>query len=150
MSYRLKMARIESIHSLYQQGWSQRRIAQELRVNRETVARYLKDRLDPSKPANAPLGSLSEGDQAKPANAPLGSLSEGDVVKTRRCTPRLGQGIEPTTWEDRFPGLTSQTSRVAAILGELSSRPRLNSASRPSGSTRTSPLSTDSKVAISV
>jgi len=81
MSYRLKMARIDSIHALYQQGWSQRRIARELDLNRETVARYLKGDPEASKPATAPIGSQSEGDPSKPATAPIGSQSEGDPSK---------------------------------------------------------------------
>jgi transposase len=57
MANRLKMALIETIQSLSQRGWSQRRIALELNVNRETVAKHLRERPDPSKPATAPLGS---------------------------------------------------------------------------------------------
>jgi transposase len=81
MSYRLKMALIDSIHSLYQQGWSQRRIARELDLNRETVARYLKGDPESSKPANAPIGSPSEGELSKPASAPIGSLTESGDSK---------------------------------------------------------------------
>src|SRR5438552_2590557 len=81
MANRLKMALIDSIHSLYQLGWSQRRIAHELGLNRETVARHLGDLLVPPKPANAPIGSLSDGGPSKPANAPIGSLSDGDPSK---------------------------------------------------------------------
>jgi len=92
MSYRLKMARIESIHSLYQQGWSQRRIAHELDLNRETVARYLKGDPETSKPATAPIGSQSQGDQSKPATAPIGSLTEGDNSKP--ATAPIGSGKE--------------------------------------------------------
>jgi transposase len=73
MANRLKMALIDSIHSLYQLGWSQRRIAHELRVNRETVAKHLGGRHVPSKPATAPIGSLSDGASSKPATAPIGS-----------------------------------------------------------------------------
>ena len=42
MSNLLKVAMIDIILSLHRQGWSQRRIASELEINRETVARYLK------------------------------------------------------------------------------------------------------------
>jgi hypothetical protein len=37
---RLKMATIEAIRGLLKRGWSQRRIARELGIDRETVARY--------------------------------------------------------------------------------------------------------------
>ena len=61
MANLLKMAVSETIRTLHRRGWSQRRIADELGINRETVARHLR-RADPtSKPANAPPGS-EEGD----------------------------------------------------------------------------------------
>jgi hypothetical protein len=72
MANRLKMALAQSIHTLYQQGWSQRRIARELGINRETVARHLKDLQPAPKPANAPLGWGEDQVGSKPANAPLG------------------------------------------------------------------------------
>ena len=56
MANRLKMALIETIQSLHQRGWSQRRVARELKVDREAVAKHLRDGHQPSKPANAPLG----------------------------------------------------------------------------------------------
>jgi hypothetical protein len=49
------MSTCEAIKSLALKGWSGRRIARELAVNRETVARYLGS----SKPAIPPLGSRS-------------------------------------------------------------------------------------------
>ena len=41
MGNRLKMARVQSILSLHAQGWSRRRIARELGIDRETVSRYV-------------------------------------------------------------------------------------------------------------
>jgi transposase len=99
MSYRLKMARIDSIHSLYQQGWSQRRIARELDLNRETVARYLKGDPEASKPATAPIGSQSEGDPSKPATAPIGSDKESNPPPGKTDSPisppNRASGCEP-------------------------------------------------------
>ena len=54
MSNRLKVAMIDVILSLHRKGWSQRRIATELDINRETVARYLKRAIAAAKPAIAP------------------------------------------------------------------------------------------------
>src|SRR3569832_1044487 len=51
------MALIESILSLHAQHWSQRRIARELQIDRETVRKYLTERISGSKPAIAPTGS---------------------------------------------------------------------------------------------
>jgi transposase len=69
----LKVAMIETILSLHQRGWSQRRIARELGIDRETVARHLRQPLPAPKPANAPIGSEDDDRDSKPANAPIGS-----------------------------------------------------------------------------
>jgi transposase len=73
MSYLLKVAVIDIILSLHRRGWSQRRIASELDINRETVARYIKQARAAPKPANAPSGSSTPEAAPKPANAPPGS-----------------------------------------------------------------------------
>lgn len=57
MANQLKMAEIHSILRLRTRGWSFRRIARELGVHRETVARYVQLAAAPAKPANAPIGS---------------------------------------------------------------------------------------------
>lgn len=69
MANQLKMAEIQSILTLRTRGWSFRRIARELGVHRETVARYVQLAAAPAKPANAPIGSAVP----EPANAPIGS-----------------------------------------------------------------------------
>ena len=66
MSNRLKMADISAIQTLLQRGWSQRRIARELGVNRETVARYAMV-LDPN-PAISTAGSCAD----KPPDLTIG------------------------------------------------------------------------------
>jgi transposase len=81
MSNLLKVAMIELIRSLHCQGLSQRQIASELGINRETVARYLRQAADASKPAIAPPGSDADGDASKPAIAPPGSDADGDASK---------------------------------------------------------------------
>ena len=58
------MADIQAILKLHEQGWRQRRIARELDVDRETVAKYIRASGCAPKPANAPLGSEVAGDQA--------------------------------------------------------------------------------------
>ncbi len=73
MPNQLKVAMIETIVSLHQRGWSQRRIARELGIDRETVARYLRQPPTPANAANAPLGSAPAERGSKPAIAPLGS-----------------------------------------------------------------------------
>ena len=63
----------EAIKALALKGWSGPRIARELAVNRETVARHL----GPSKPAIPPLGSedTGTGSAPKPAIPTAGSRS---------------------------------------------------------------------------
>jgi len=69
MANRLKMAKVNSILTLHQQGWSQRRIAEQLGVHRETVSRYIAQWK--AGQAEAPTGS----EPSKPATAPTGSGS---------------------------------------------------------------------------
>lgn len=57
MANRLEMALVDSIFAFHKKGWSQRRIARELNINRETVANYIKQGRNDSKPAKAPAGS---------------------------------------------------------------------------------------------
>lgn len=86
MANRLKMAKIHSIQTLRARGWSQRRIARALDVDRETVARYVRAAEGPQNQPNPPTGSEgprdpTPGGQNQP-NPPLGST--GPVS---RCEP---------------------------------------------------------------
>ena len=55
MANQLKMAVAQAILTLQGLGWSQRRIAQELGIDRETVARYVHAPPADSKPATNPI-----------------------------------------------------------------------------------------------
>lgn len=85
MSNRLKMARIHAIIGLLEQGWSYRRIARELGVDRETVARY--DRLRRSR-SNAAISTPGSGQSecSKPAIPPPGS-GRSECSKPAISTP---------------------------------------------------------------
>jgi transposase len=72
MANRLKMAISEAILRLHERRWSGRRIALELGIDRETVARHVALAVE-SKPAKAPIGSVDAAVQSKPAKAPIGS-----------------------------------------------------------------------------
>ena len=74
MANLLKMADVQAIVALFQQGWSKRRIARELGIDRETVARYTAP-----KPAISHTGSedLEAGGEAKPAIPHTGSSELG-------------------------------------------------------------------------
>jgi transposase len=86
MANHLNVAQVHSILTLYERGWSCRRIARELGVHRETVSRHVRQARAPagpgSKPAKAPTGSEvgeSTGSGSKPATAPTGSESPLDL-----------------------------------------------------------------------
>jgi transposase len=77
----IKMTLVQSILSLRSQGWSQRRIAGQLGINRETVSRYVRlalqaappEPVGDSKPAIAPIEPGRVSADSKPASAPTGS-----------------------------------------------------------------------------
>jgi transposase len=93
MANRLKMAEQQAIIALARRGWSYRRIARELGVHRETVARYVHWAAtglgpDPPKPAIPITGS---GD-AKPAHPGSGEAKPAIVIagsagQRSRCEP---------------------------------------------------------------
>jgi transposase len=98
MANQLKMALIETLLRLHAQGWSQRRIARELGIDRSAVARHIRCAQpaaiaagagDPvraiaaeSKPAKAPTGSADVPAESKPARAPTGSSPSGAASET--------------------------------------------------------------------
>jgi transposase len=73
MANQLKMAMVNAILKLKERGWSQRKIAKELGIDRETVRKYTSSQKDTSKPAtNAPIGS-------EPLLAPVGNPHNGSI-----------------------------------------------------------------------
>jgi transposase len=87
MANLLPVAMIETILSLHQRGWSKRRIARELGINRETVARHLRQTASHSKPAIAPIGSDEGTNDSNPAIAPIGSDEHPDRASLTDCHP---------------------------------------------------------------
>jgi transposase len=73
----LKMDLQQSIETLTKQGCSQRQIARDLGIDRETVARYRKriESAEVSKPAIPPTGSPDAALDPKPAISPAGRRS---------------------------------------------------------------------------
>ena len=72
MANRIKMALAAAIIRLLGLGWSQRRVARELDVNRETVARYVRLAAE-AKPAEVPAGA----EAPNPAKVPTGPEGAG-------------------------------------------------------------------------
>jgi transposase len=83
---RLKVSLQHSIVTLAANGWSQRRIARELGIHRETVGKYL--RMAESKPAIVPTGS--EG--SKPAIVPTG-YGPGRHSQCERWRAQIEHGV---------------------------------------------------------
>jgi transposase len=123
MSNLLKMAKIDAILSLYQRNWSIRRIAKELGIHRDTVARKIQLWEQNSKPAGAPHGSTAElavcpeskqatpeegahdAKQATPEGAPIGSAPPQAASKRE---PSLCEPWRQTILDKLAAGLTAQ------------------------------------------
>src|SRR5260221_1181927 len=90
MSNRLEMAMVQTIRTLLQQGWFHRRIARELGIHRETVARLVAE----SKPAKAPTGVAVEAVESKPAKAPTGVAVEAVESKPAKAPTGVQCGDE--------------------------------------------------------
>jgi IS30 family transposase len=84
MANQLKMAMVETIVALRPRGWSQRWIARELGIDRETVARHLRLAQEDSKPVKAPTGSDgSSAIQNQPMRASAQRRSPRDPRRAR-------------------------------------------------------------------
>ena len=104
MSNQLKMAQVQSILALSVRGWSQRRIARELGMDRETVARYVG--LAAANPAKLPTGS--DGSEVReegsnPAKVPTGSDEEllasgGELLPTSLSVPTVKRRSDCDPW----------------------------------------------------
>jgi transposase len=128
MANQLKMAMVETVLRLLQQGWSYRRIARELGIHRDTVSELARK----SKPAKAPLGASSSADESKPAKAPLGADGLVEVVSSADAAlsvmPSSSASSEPSSEgksEGSLAGVEAAGSRSACapfqavILGKL-------------------------------
>ena len=125
MSHLIKVATIDIILSLHRRGWSQRRIASELDINRETVARYLQRSEAASKPANAPAGSGRAPDSVKTSKCtprcrhPPGSIKNGQIHPPARTPLRHGQPPLAGPWLRPRSVLTeAPVARASASPGE--------------------------------
>ena len=83
----LKMTVIQSILSLHAQGWSHRRIAKTLAINRRTVSRYVRQQqaADRSKCTSAPIEPGRLDVDSKCTTAPSGSLVAAESAPSDLC-----------------------------------------------------------------
>lgn len=102
MANRLGVADVHAIERLLSRGWSQRRIARELGIHRETVGRYARLSRENSKPAKVTPGSGGPGG-SEPAK-----VTPGSCVCRSKCEPwrelileKLEKGLGPQRiWQD--------------------------------------------------
>jgi transposase len=66
MANRITVAEAHAILALWARGWSFRRIARQLNVHRETVARYVRQSEGPAKPAKVTAGNSSHRSRCEP------------------------------------------------------------------------------------
>jgi transposase len=130
MSNHLKVAMIDLVLSLQRKGWSQRRIATELEINRETVARYLKLARAAPKPAIAPSGSDSLQSAPKPAIAPTGSFGLESAASasvptlssaSERNSQARGRPSDCEPWRDIIQSKRNQGLSAQRIYQDLTS-----------------------------
>ena len=140
MANELKMAMVNAILTLKERGWSQRRIARELGINRETVARYVRLWQGGSKPATNPHTG-SEASNTVTDSCELPPDARGDPPANRsgpasRCEPyrqlieeklklelsgkRIWQDLR---YEHGFDGSYYSVRRFIARLGTTSPLP---------------------------
>ncbi len=120
MANQLKVAKVLSIQALHERGWSQRRIARELGIHRETVARYLQET---SKSAGAPTGPVERAPDSKPAKAPTGSGGGEELSKPAKAPPGSGGEREPDLLTEDCPDKTEQTGAESDSAGSSSLLP---------------------------
>jgi transposase len=102
----LNVALIESIQALFAQGWSRRRIARELGVDRETVGKYVSQGLVAQNQPNLPTGSpgskpatLPTLPAPAPADRAIGGWADFEVPKPATNLPT---GLEASA-EQKIP-----------------------------------------------
>ena len=144
MANELKMAKQQAIFGLLESGWSQRRIARELGINRETVGRYARITSKPaisttgvegdpdSKPAISTTGVEGDPD-SKPAisttGAEAGRASEcreyhdviNDKLELGLSRTRIHQDLR---YEYGFKGSYSSVKRYVNRLGKSNEAPK--------------------------
>jgi transposase len=107
MANQLKMAFIDAILTLHEQGWSQRAIARRLGVHRETVSRHVRLAAGISKPAILHAGTELD-DGAPPANLHAGNLPPPASASALRAGRNYCDPFRNTIEAKRSAGLTAQ------------------------------------------
>jgi IS30 family transposase len=121
--YQLKVNQQQSIIALHQQGWSRRRIARELGLDRGTVRKYLAGK---SKSSTPQAGS-GETSSPKPATNPQTGSEEANSAKPAR-NPQIGSASVPgpaslcDPWREQIEAALKQGLSIQRIYQDLGSR----------------------------
>ncbi len=113
----LKMALIETIYTLHQRGWSRRRIARELGINRETVARHLQRPPPEGIPAESKSAIAPPGfDLLEEAGFSLWETSDQLAVVP---PPKRGRGSRCEPWRSLIEAKLTQELSSQRIYQDL-------------------------------
>lgn len=82
MANLIKVAITHSIQTLYSRGWSKRRIARELGLDRETVARYIRIGLE--RESNPAISTAGSPDSTQPFRPPGNQVGQASVTLSAR------------------------------------------------------------------
>jgi transposase len=127
MANQLKMAMMQAIITLLERGWSYRRIARELGIHRETVARY--DGMRSAKPAISTPGSeVADHVHGPPASRSPGRLSAcepyAEIVRSKLEVGLTAQRIfQDLRTDTGFTGSYSSVKRYVHRLGAVTPLP---------------------------
>ncbi len=111
MANRMKVAKVFSVKQLHDQEWSQRRIARELGISRDAVARHLRK----AGKSAAPISEEGDSNKATSDKAPTGLQPSGGAPN--KATP---PSKAPTGSTAELP--TDSTDRTADTPAESRSR----------------------------
>jgi len=139
MPNQLKMSKIQSILALRKQGWTFTRIARELGVHRQTVARCIRDHGKPSEASagpngpestEAPPGPVDSESTQAPLGATLDHIGRSDCAPLREVIEKkLDQGLhakrihQDLVEEHGFTGSYWSVMRFVRRLGQTRELP---------------------------
>lgn len=127
----LKMAEVYAICTLLERGWSHRRIARALGVDRETVARYARQTVVSG---GAPPGAPVIRGRPNPATAPPGSAPDGRGVYEPESGSNPARQAPPGSAVGEAPPGSTVGEALPGSAGDEAAAPGPSGATRGSAS----------------